>query len=77
MLSGFMLEEFARSGWLPPPLTLGWGRYCWVVEHSLSWLLGFRRVGVRYERRAEMLQSLLHLACSLICIRFFNQAVSP
>src|SRR5919199_1479726 len=48
------------------------GRYRWVVERSLAWLLGFRRLGVRYERRAEMLRGLLHLACSLICIRFLK-----
>jgi len=26
-----------------------------VVEPSLAWLLGFRRLGVRYERRADLL----------------------
>jgi transposase len=40
-----------------------------VVERSFSWLLGFRRLGVRYERRADLLQGLLHLACALICVR--------
>ena len=46
------------------------GRYRWVVERSLAWLLGFRRLGVRYERRADILHGLLHLACTLVCIRF-------
>jgi IS5 family transposase len=46
------------------------GRYRWVVERTLSWLLGFRRLGIRYERRAELLQGLLHLACALICLSF-------
>ena len=46
------------------------GRYRWVVERTLSWLLGCRRLGVRYERRASLLQGLLHLACALICLRF-------
>jgi hypothetical protein len=27
-------------------------------------------LGVRYERRADLLQGLLHLACALICLRF-------
>ena len=48
------------------------GRYRWVVERSLAWLLGFRRLGIRYERRAEFLQGLLYLACSLICLRFLG-----
>jgi transposase len=32
------------------------GRYRWVVERTYSWLLGCRRLGVRYERRADVLQ---------------------
>jgi transposase len=44
------------------------GRHRWVVERSLAWLLGFHRLGVRYERRADLLQGLLHLACALICL---------
>jgi transposase len=46
------------------------GRYRWIVERSLAWLLGCRRLGVRYERRVDLLRGLLHLACSLVCIRF-------
>jgi transposase len=46
------------------------GRHRWVVERSLAWLLGCRRLGVRYERREDLLQGLLHLACALLCLRF-------
>jgi transposase len=46
------------------------GRHRWVVERTLSWLLGCRRLGVRYERRGDLLQGLLQLACALICLRF-------
>jgi len=45
------------------------------VERTLSWLLGYRRLGVRYERRAEVLQGLLHLAYSLICLHLLGEAV--
>ena len=38
------------------------GRYRWVVERTFSWLLGCRRLGIRYERRADLFQGLLHLA---------------
>lgn len=48
------------------------GRHRWVVERTLAWLVGCRRLGVRYERRADLLQGLLHLACVLICIRFLR-----
>ena len=44
------------------------GQHRWVVERSLAWLLGFRRLGMRYERRADLLQGLLHLACTLSCL---------
>lgn len=44
------------------------GRHRWVVERSLGWLLTFRRLGVRFERRADLLQGLLHLACALLCL---------
>jgi transposase len=50
------------------------GRYRWVVERSLAWLLGFRRLGMRYERRADLLQGLLHLACTLSCRHFRTPA---
>ena len=50
------------------------GRHRWVVERSLAWLLGRRRLGVRYERRAGILQGLLHLACAMICLRFLRPA---
>jgi IS5 family transposase len=48
------------------------GRHRWVVERTLAWLLGFRRLGVRYERRADLLQGLLHLACALVCLKFLR-----
>ena len=48
------------------------GRYRWIVERSLAWLLGRRRLGVRYERRADLLQGLPHLACSPACLRFLS-----
>ena len=48
------------------------GRYRWVVERTQAWLLGCRRLGVRYERRADLLRGLLLLACALICLRFLD-----
>jgi IS5 family transposase len=45
------------------------GRYRWVVERSLSWLNRFRRLKVRYERRADIHEALLSLGCALVCWR--------
>jgi hypothetical protein len=39
-----------------------------VVERSLAWLVGYRRLQVRYQRRADVLLGFLFLACALICL---------
>ena len=43
------------------------GRHRWVVERTLAWLSRFRRLTVRYERRADIHQAFLTLGCALIC----------
>jgi transposase len=45
----------------------GLGRYRWVVERTLSWLHQFRRLRVRYDRRADIHEGFLTLGCALIC----------
>ncbi|MFJ7063007.1 IS5 family transposase [Streptomyces microflavus] len=47
----------------------GLGKVRWVVERAFAWLHQFKRLRIRYERRAELHQGLLELACSLICLR--------
>jgi transposase len=49
------------------------GRHRYVVERSLAWLVGYRRLQVRYERRADILAAFLHLACALMCLHHLNQ----
>jgi len=44
-----------------------------VVERSLAWLVGYRRLQVRYERRSDVLVGFLCLACALICLKTLNQ----
>jgi transposase len=41
----------------------------WVVERTLSWLHQYRRLRIRYERRADVHEAFLTVACSLICFR--------
>ena len=41
------------------------GRYRYVVERSLAWLVGDRRQPVRYERRADVLLGFVQMACAL------------
>jgi transposase len=54
--------RIARRG-LEPRDRLGRHRY----------VVGYRRLQVRYERHAEMLLGFLHLACALICLKAQNQ----
>ena len=43
------------------------GRHRWVVERTFAWLHRFRRLLVRYERRADIHQAFLTLGCALLC----------
>jgi transposase len=43
------------------------GRHRWVIERTLAWLNRYRRLTVRYERRADIHQAFLTLGCCLIC----------
>ncbi|GAA4887021.1 IS5 family transposase [Pseudonocardia benzenivorans] len=45
------------------------GRVRWVVERTMSWLLDFRRLALRYDRAESTITALLSLACALICHR--------
>ena len=47
----------------------GLGVYRWVVERTLSWLHQFRRLRIRYERRDDIHQAFLLIACAMICHR--------
>jgi transposase len=45
----------------------GLGRWRWVVERTFAWLSQFRRLRVRYDRRADIHEAFLSLGCALIC----------
>jgi transposase len=47
----------------------------WVVERSLSSLHQYRRLRLRYERRADIHEAFLALACSLICLKQLNGSI--
>ena len=47
----------------------GLGIHRWVVERTLAWLRQFRRLRVRYERRADIHEAFLSIGCSIICFR--------
>jgi len=45
------------------------GRVRWVVERTISWLLRFKRLGLRYDRTERTTLPLLVLACAVINVR--------
>jgi len=47
----------------------GLGRYRWVVERTFAWLHQFKRLLVRYDRRAEIHEAFLALGCCVVCYR--------
>ena len=66
-------DELRRRGIQPVlakrrvPHGSGLGKSRWVVERSFAWLHDLRRLRVRYERRADIHEAFLKLACALIC----------
>ncbi|MCG7524221.1 IS5 family transposase [Streptomyces sp. OfavH-34-F] len=76
---GYDYDKYRRLLWWPgiKPLIArpgvsygpGLGKTRWVVERTFAWLHQFKRLRIRYERRADLHQSLLELACSIICLR--------
>jgi len=45
----------------------GLGRVRWVVERTISWLHQFRRLRVRFKRRADIHKPFVALGCAMIC----------
>lgn len=41
----------------------------WVVERSHSWMNRFRRILIRWEKRADTYIAMLHIACGIITWR--------
>lgn len=46
------------------------GKHRWVVERTFAWLHRYRRLLVRYERRADIHSAFLTLAVALIAFKF-------
>ncbi|WP_408901638.1 transposase, partial [Paracraurococcus ruber] len=49
------------------------GRHRWVVERTLAWFGQFRRLAIRYERRADIHAAFLTLASAMIAWRFVQR----
>ncbi|MFB8235658.1 IS5 family transposase [Kitasatospora purpeofusca] len=45
------------------------GRHRWVIERTVAWLGGFRRLHRRYERKADHFAAFASIAAAIICTR--------
>jgi transposase len=50
------------------------GRVRWVVERTISWIKGLRRMRVRYDRSATSINAWTSLAAAVICLHLFTEA---
>ncbi len=54
----------------------GLGKIRWVVERTISWLKGLRRLRIRYDRLAVIQEAWNSLAASAICFRLLHDDVA-
>jgi transposase len=50
------------------------GQHRWVIERSIAWLFGYRRLTIRYERHAHLFSAFLTLAAVLTCYKKLAKA---
>ncbi|MEV7833601.1 transposase, partial [Streptomyces subrutilus] len=65
-----ILPVISRNG---APNIKGMGKLRYVVEQTFALLHQFKRLAVRWERRTELHDAFVSLACSLICWRRLNK----
>ena len=53
----------------------GLGVFRWVVERTLAWLHQYRRLRIRFERRADIHEAFLSIGCALICFKHLQGAL--
>jgi transposase len=52
------------------------GRVRWVVERTISWIKGLRRMRVRYDRSAVSIDAWTSLAAAVVCVNILLQATT-
>lgn len=76
-------KELRRRGILPvisrrcQPDIHGLGKLRYVVEQTFALLHQFKRLAVRWERRLDLHDAFISLACSLICWRRLKRLMPP
>jgi len=52
------------------------GRIRWVVERTISWIKGLRRMRVRYDRKQIMIDAWTTMSIAVICFQILQQTTS-
>jgi transposase len=52
------------------------GRHRWVIERTMSWLVNYRRLARRYERKADHFRAFATITALLVCHRRLTQITS-
>lgn len=68
-LRGFIAHIKARGEEVILKRTRGLKPRRWVVERTHSWLNRFRRILIRWEKKAQNYLAMLHLACAYVAYR--------
>ncbi|GAB2960439.1 IS5 family transposase [Amycolatopsis acidiphila] len=45
------------------------GKHRWVIERSIAWLLGYRRLTIHYERKPTHFLAFLTLGAAITCYK--------
>lgn len=51
------------------------GRVRWVVERTISWIKGLRRMRVRYDRSQVSIDAWTSIAAAVVCLHILQEAV--
>jgi transposase len=52
------------------------GRHRWVIERTIAWLTGYRRLTLRYERNASHFLAFLTLAATITCYKKLTKCIT-
>ncbi len=52
------------------------GRVRWVVERTISWIKGLRRMRVRYDRSATSIDAWTSIAAAVVCLQILTEATA-
>lgn len=52
------------------------GRVRWVVERTISWIKGLRRMRIRYDRSETSIDAWTSIAAAVVCLRIWMEATA-